>query len=649
MTWEEFYGRAIARVREQREDRVAEVLVGDATCGRAAGSGAVIQAFRDSIARLGINAIVTPVGCMGLCYAEPLAIIRKPGELQVIYHHVTPEIADRLVQNYLIGDDPGLEWALGSVEEGPTGAWQVPELERFSIEQRVLLRNCGRIDPEDIYPYAARGGYRALFEALAGGHRMLATPPDWKLLEKTRGIRSVPPEDIIQLVKLSGLRGRGGAGFPTGAKWELCAQTPSDIKYVICNADEGDPGAFMDRVILESDPHSVIEGMIIAAYAVGAQEGYLYTRAEYPLAIARLETALGQAAEQGLLGEDILGSGFSFKLSIARGAGAFVSGESTALMRALEGERSTPRPRPPHSAVSGLWGKPTVLNNVKTFACVPLVLEHKWDWVWQTGTDGSKGTTVFALAGKLVNTGLAEVPMGTTLRKLIYDIGGGMRDGKAFKAVQVGGPSGGCLPESLLDTPVDFDSLKAAGAPMGSGGLIAMDSDNCVVDTARYFLDFTQKESCGKCSFCRIGTKQMLEILNDICAGRGQPGDLALLQELAEDVAEGALCGLGQNAPNPVLTTLRYFRDEYRAHIEEKRCPALVCPELTAYWIIPDKCDRGCEHCVLVCPAKAISGEKGEPKVIDQNKCTKCGTCLEKCPVEYQAIIKVSPLSALPK
>jgi len=404
----------------------------------------------------------------------------------------------------------------------------------------------------------------------------------------------------------------------------------------------------MDRVVLESDPHQVIEGMIIGGYAIGARQGYIYVRAEYPLAIERVQVASKQAEELGFLGDDILGSGFSFHIEIAEGAGAFVSGEETALMAAVEGKMSTPRPRPPYPAEAGLWDKPTLLNNVKTFANIPLIFERGADWFSSIGTEGSKGTAVFTLAGKIRNPGLTEVPMGTTFRELIYDIGGGSPEDRSFNAVQIGGPSGGCIPGSLLDTPIDYDSLREAGSMMGSGGLIVMDEDNCVVDAARFFLDFTTKESCGKCTMCRLGTLQMHQILEDIVAGRAKPEDLNLLLELAEDVKAGSLCGLGRTAPNPVLTTLRYFQDEYEAHVLEKRCPAKVCPELTAYYILPDKCDRGCEHCVLTCPTEAIKGGKGEIKVIDQEKCSKCGTCLEVCPPEYNAVIKLSPISLLP-
>jgi NADH-quinone oxidoreductase subunit F len=529
------------------------------------------------------------------------------------------------VEGYIAGDDPCLELALGTVEGGDREIISIPELPRFERELRLILRHCGYIDPENINHYIANGGYSGLEKAL-----------------------KMSPEKIIGELKKSGLRGRGGAGFPTHLKWELCRKASSTPKYVICNADEGDPGAFMDRVVLESDPHQVIEGTIIGGYAVGAEQGYIYVRAEYPLAIERTQIALKQAKEVGFLGDNILGSGFDFHIEIAAGAGAFVSGEETALMAAVEGRMSTPRPRPPYPAESGLWGKPTLLNNVKTFAYVPLIIERGGDWFASIGTEGSKGTAMFTLAGKVINSGLAEVPMGTTLRELVYDIGGGIAKDKQFKAVQIGGPSGGCLPGTLLDIPIDYDSLREAGSMMGSGGMIVMNEDNCMVDAARFFLDFSTKESCGKCTMCRLGTLQMLRMLEDITAGRGKIENIDLLLALAEDVKVGSLCGLGKTAPNPVLTTLRYFRDEYEAHILEKRCPARVCPELTVYYILPDKCDRACEHCVLTCPKEAIEGGKGEVKIIDQEKCSKCGTCLEVCPPEYNAVVKLSPVSLLP-
>ena len=603
----------------------AYVLIGTATCGRAAGALDVVDAFDREMARRGLEVPIVKVGCTGLCYADPFVTISKPASLRVAYANVTPETVSRLVEGYVAGDDPCLELALGTVEGGEGETIIIPELPRFERELRLILRHCGYIDPENINHYIANGGYYGLEKAL-------------KML----------PEDIIGELKESGLRGRGGAGFPTHQKWELCHKAEGRPKYVICNADEGDPGAFMDRVVLESDPHQVIEGMVIAGYAIGAGQGYIYVRSEYPLAIQRIQIALRQAKELGFVGDNILGSDFGFQIEIAAGAGAFVSGEETALMAAVEGRMSTPRPRPPYPAECGLWGKPTVIDNVKTLGYVPLIIERGGDWFRSIGTEGSKGTAMFTLAGKIANSGLAEVPMGTTLRQLVYGIGGGIAKDKQFKAVQMGGPSGGCLPESMLDIPIDYDSLRGAGSMMGSGGMIVMDEDNCMVDAARFFLDFSTKESCGLCTMCRLGTIQMLRILEDITAGRGKMEDLDALLTLANDVKVGSLCGLGKTAPNPVLTTLRYFRDEYEAHILEKRCPAKVCPELTVYYILPDKCDRACEHCILTCPTEAIKGDKGEVKIIDQEKCSKCGTCLEVCPAEYNAVVKLSPVGLLP-
>jgi len=602
------------------------ILIGSATCGRAAGALGVIQTFENELKRRNSEAAITQVGCIGLCHTEPLVIITKPGDFHISYGNVTPEIVPRLVEGYVLGDDPCLELALGTFEMGDGEAPFIPELPRFEHEQRLILRHCGYIDPEDINQYIAQGGYSSLAQAL-----------------ETR------PEEIIAEIKKSGLRGRGGAGFSTGVKWELCHNALGTPKYIICNADEGDPGAFMDRAILESNPHSVIEGMIIAGYALKTPNGYIYVRAEYPLAVKRFQLALEQAEKLGLLGDNILGNDFGFRIKIVQGAGAFVCGESSALMYSIEGKRGMPRVRPPHSIEAGLWKKPTLLNNVKTFANIPPIIAHGANWFANIGTEKSKGTAVFALAGKIANTGLAEVPMGTTLRELISEIGGGVPDGRKFKAVQIGGPSGGCIPESLLDTPVDFDSLKEVGAMMGSGGIIVLDENNCMVDAARYFLDFIQKESCGKCTPCRLGTKHMLDILTDITTGKGKIMNIDLLLELAEDIKVSSLCGLGKSAPNPVLTTIRYFRDEYEAHIIEHRCQARVCKDLIAYYILPDKCDRGCEHCVLVCPAEAISGEKGKVKLIDQTKCIKCGTCEEVCPPDYSAVVRLSPPSLVPQ
>jgi NADH-quinone oxidoreductase subunit F len=622
MTFDEITRKAKSEWEALRNG--AYVLIGTATCGRAAGALDVVDAFDRELARRGLEVPIIKAGCTGLCYADPFVTISKPSSLRVAYANVTPETVSRLVEGYVAGDDPCLELALGTVEGGEGQTIIIPELPRFEGELRLILRHCGYTDPENINHYIANGGYYGLEKAL-----------------------KMSPEEIIGELKDSGLRGRGGAGFPAHRKWELCHKAEGRPKYVICNADEGDPGAFMDRVVLESDPHEVIEGMVIAGYAIGAGQGYIYVRSEYPLAIQRIEVALRQAKELGFLGGNILGSAFGFQIEIVTGAGAFVSGEETALMAAVEGRMSTPRPRPPYPAECGLWGKPTVINNVKTFGYVPLIIEQGGEWFRSIGTKGSKGTAMFTLAGKVVNSGLAEVPMGTTLRELVYGIGGGIANDKQFKAVQMGGPSGGCLPESMLDIPIDYDSLREAGSMMGSGGMIVMDEDNCLVDAARFFLDFSTKESCGLCTMCRLGTIQMLRILEDITAGRGKMEDLDVLLALANNVKVGSLCGLGKTAPNPVLTTLRYFRDEYEAHILEKRCPAKVCPELTVYYILPEKCDRACEHCILTCPTEAIKGEKGEAKIIDQEKCSKCGTCLEVCPPEYNAVVKLSPVSLL--
>jgi len=561
---------------------------------------------------------------MGHCYAEPLVIVARSAYPPILYGYVTPEIAGRMVGDFFVRDDPGLEFALGALEANDLIP-PVHELPRFQHEFRLLLHNCGYIDPENISHYIASGGYGGLVRAL-----------------------QMSQEEIIEEIRRSGLRGRGGAGFPTGQKWELCRNAPGSLKYLVCNADEGDPGAFMDRALLESDPQSVIEGMVIAGYAIGTSQGYVYIRAEYPLAVKCVENAIRQAKELGLLGDDILGSGFSLEIEVMQGAGAFVCGESTALMYSIEGRRGMPRVRPPHSIESGLWRKPTVLNNVKTFASIPHIITKGAEWFASIGTQNSSGTAVFALAGKVLNAGLVEVPMGTTLRQIIYDLGGGVPDDKQFKAVQIGGPSGGCLPESLLETRVDFDSLAGTGAMMGSGGMVILDEENCIVDTAKYFLDFTQNESCGKCTMCRLGTKQMLDIIEDITRGEGKSTDLDLLITLAEDIKSGSLCGLGKTAPNPILTTTRYFRDEYEAHIIEKRCPGLVCKDLIAYFIDPQKCDKSCEACIGSCSAEAISTGKRRKKLIDQSKCIKCGVCVYACPPHLSAVLRISPASSVP-
>lgn len=607
---------------EQYESRAAEktrVLVGTATCGIAAGALKVRDDFRREIESRKLDAEVIEVGCMGHCYAEPLAIIDKPGFAPICYGHLDEGLVHRLAEDFLAGDDPCYEYAMAALEPNdvyPTFA----DFPRGVYEQKLILDRCGFINAHNIDSYLALGGYSALAKALEG-----------------------EPSQVVEEIKQANLRGRGGAGFPAGLKWEACIKSGGDQVYVICNADEGDPGAFMDRSILESDPHLVIEGMILCAYAVGSDQGYLYIRAEYPQAVKHVQEAIDQARIKGLLGSKILGSNFSFDLEIFQGSGAFVCGEATALISSMEGKMGMPESRPPRLAEKGYRGKPTVLNNVKTFAYVPLIIKNGADWFKSIGTPDSPGTAVFSLVGKVNNTGLVEVPMGTTLQQLIYDVGDGLPNGREFKAVQIGGPSGGCLPESALDVPIDFDSLQEAGAIMGSGGLVVMDQDDCMVSVARYFLEFTQHESCGKCTFCRLGTKQMFDILTAITKGKGDDQTLALLEELSEDVRDGSLCNLGRTAPNPVLTTLKYFRDEYEAHIKEGRCPALVCHDLILYYIKPQKCSKLCNVCVGSCPTEAIFTREDGLKEIDQEKCVKCDNCLKACPPEYTAVIKLSP------
>ncbi|MFZ5595986.1 MAG: NADH-ubiquinone oxidoreductase-F iron-sulfur binding region domain-containing protein [Bacillota bacterium] len=614
---EEYRAAAVEQWENLKQKQV--VMVGSATCGRAAGAANVIKAFREEIKRLQVDATVIEVGCMGHCYAEPMAVIYKPGFPGICYGYLDEGVAARLVGDFLVEGDPCVEFALAATEANE----MIPTFEDFPrgvVEQKTIMEYCGLINPESIDHYLAVGGYKGLASAL-----------------------SRQPEEVIQEVLSSGLRGRGGAGFPTGRKWSFCRNTPSGTKYVICNADEGDPGAFMDRTILESNPHLLVEGLAIAAYAVGAGKAYCYIRAEYPLAVERVRLALEQAKKYGIIGKSVLGTDFSLDIEIFMGSGAFVCGEETALIASMEGEPGMPRHRPPFPAQSGLFGMPTVINNVKTLSYVPFIMTRGAEWFSSTGTSSSPGNAVFALAGKLVNTGLAEVPMGTTLREIIYDVGSGIANNKKFKAVQIGGPSGGCLPEETLDTPVDFDSLSRAGAMMGSGGMVILDENDCMVEIARFFLDFTQKESCGKCTFCRLGTKHMLSILERITKGEGRPEDLDLLQELAVDIQAGSLCALGKTAPNPVLSTLKYFRHEYEAHINEKRCPSLMCKDLIAYYILPEKCERSCDACVGSCPVEAIYSNEDRIKVINQEKCVKCDSCMVACPPQYKAVIKVSP------
>ncbi len=619
MTFDEIRNQAIAEwAALQRSDK-PRILVGTATCGRAAGALAVLEAINKELSRLGIEAMVTEVGCIGLCYAEPTIDIIKPNRPRICYGSVTPEIVAQLIEDYIVKDNPRPDLALGTIgEDGIDGIPKLFELPVLKPQVRISLRNCGNIDPTDIRQYIANGGYNGLVKALA-----------------------MTPEEIIEEIKRSGLRGRGGAGFSTGQKWEFCRRSPGKEKYLICNADEGDPGAFMNRSQLEGDPHAVLEGMLIGAYAIGTTKGYIYCRAEYPLAIERLEIALQQMKECGLLGDNILNSGFSFDIEIKEGAGAFVCGEETALMASLEGKRGMPRSRPPFPAVSGVWGKPSNINNVGTWADVAAILQKGGEWYSHFGSETSKGTKTFSLAGKVVRTGLIEVPFGITLKDIIYEIGGGIIGNKRFKSVLTGGPSGGCLPASMIDMQVDYENLAKAGSIVGSGGMLVADEDTCMVDMARFFLSFTQNESCGKCVPCRVGTRQMLNILERITRGGGQPGDIERLEKLANLIKSTSLCALGGTAPNPVLTTIRYFRDEFEAHIHEKRCPALVCTELISFYILPDKCE-GCGICLRNCPVEAIVGGKRMVHIIDQEKCIKCGTCLNVCPERFSAVTKVS-------
>jgi len=592
----------------------SHVLICGGTGCTSSGSDLVEERFYEEIKKNGLEKEVKVIrtGCFGLCEVGPVVVVYPEGSF---YAHVKPEDAKTITEEHLLKGRIVRDLLYyESLEEASDQVKSINEVDFYQKQMRVALRNCGVIDPENIEEYIAMDGYAALGKVLT----------------------EMSPADVINNIKQSGLRGRGGGGFPTGVKWSFAAGAKNDQKYMICNADEGDPGAFMDRSVLESDPHAIIEAMAIAGYAIGASQGFVYIRAEYPIAVQRLEIAIAQAKENGLLGKDIFGTGFDFDLEIRLGAGAFVCGEETALLQSIEGYRGMPRPKPPFPANKGLWQKPTIINNVETLANIPQIILKGAEWFSSIGTEKSKGTKVFALGGKINNTGLIEIPMGTTLREVIYEIGGGIPNGKKFKAVQTGGPSGGCITYEHLDQPIDYDNLIALGSMMGSGGMIVMDEDNCMVDIARFFLDFTVDESCGKCTPCREGTKRMLEMLEKITSGRGEEGDIEKLEKLAYTIKDSALCGLGQTAPNPVISTIRYFRDEYEAHINDKKCPAGVCKNLLTYYITDDCI--GCTKCARNCPVDCISGEVKKLHVIDTEKCIKCGACMEACPVN--AIVK---------
>ncbi|MDY2609736.1 MAG: NADH-quinone oxidoreductase subunit NuoF [Eubacteriales bacterium] len=594
----------------------AHVLICGGTGCTSSGSDKIHEAFERELAAADLAGEIKLVrtGCFGLCAVGPVVIVHPDG---TFYSRVKAEDVPEIVSEHLLKGRPVKRLEYKDVDESVREQVNVSlnDTTFYKTQKRVALRNCGVIDPEDINEYIAMDGYAALGKVLT----------------------SMTPDDVIKTILDSGLRGRGGGGFPTGLKWTFAKNSVSEKKYVVCNADEGDPGAFMDRSILEGDPHAVLEAMAIAGYAIGADEGYIYVRAEYPIAVHRLQVAIGQAREMGLLGKDIFGSGFNFDITLRLGAGAFVCGEETALLTSIEGNRGEPRPRPPFPAVKGLFGQPTIINNVETYANVCQIILKGADWFASMGTEKSKGTKVFALGGNITNTGLVEIPMGTTLREVVEQIGGGVPNGKKFKAAQTGGPSGGCIPASLIDTPIDYDNLIAIGSMMGSGGLIVMDEDTCMVDIAKFFLEFTVDESCGKCAPCRIGTRRMLEILEKITHGQATMEDLDKLEDLAKYIKENSACGLGQTAPNPVLSTLRYFRDEYVAHVVDKKCPAGVCKALLSYSIDPEKC-RGCTACARKCPADAISGAVKQPHTIDTQKCIKCGVCMSTC--RFGAVVK---------
>ncbi|MBI5662491.1 MAG: NADH-quinone oxidoreductase subunit NuoF [Ignavibacterium album] len=603
------------------EHELPIIIIGMGTCGLASGAGKVKETIQEELKKLNIEAIVESTGCIGYCAVEPIVDVKLPGEDRVSYCEIIPKIVPKFLHTVLVEKKIFKEKLLGTHGKTNQDARNINEIPFFEFQRKIVLSNCGIINPDSIDTYLAYGGFKAF----------------------DRVVRLMKPEEVIKEISISGLRGRGGGGFPTGKKWELAHKQTADQKYLICNADEGDPGAFMDRSLLESDPFSVIEGMMIAAYAIGASQAYIYCRAEYPLAIEKLQNAINLCERYGILGDNILNTGFSLHIKIKKGAGAFVCGEETALIASIEGKRGMPRPRPPYPVQAGLWGKPTVINNVETFANVPPIIMMGGQEFAKIGTEKSKGTKVFALSGNVKNTGLVEVPMGTTLADVVFKIGGGIPNGKEFKAVQIGGPSGGCIPEHLIDTPVDYESLKEIGAMMGSGGFVVMDEDTCMVDVAKYFLTFIQQESCGKCVPCREGTKRMLEIIERIpqrySSGKDKNEQLLRfkgmihLQRLADVIKDTSLCGLGQSAPNPVLSGLRYFREEYEEHLYDRRCSAGVCKELLTFTIDNEKC-TGCGICLRKCSVEAIVGEKGQAHYILDEKCIKCGMCVENCRFE---------------
>ena len=620
------FAEAQRRKHERQNPSIPKIHIGLSTCGIAAGAMETKTAFEEALAQRGIEAQIHSVGCIGHCYAEPWVIIENPesGFPPIFYSQVTAGKAKMLTKLYLEEGDPRLEHVLGAMEENEMipSVW---EFSRFNQEKRIVMDLCGKIDPDDIFEYIAEDGYSSWASALKN-----------------------LPDEVLKQVMDSGLRGRGGAGFLTGKKWQLAVKQIHLEKIVICNADEGDPGAYMDRTILESNPHQVLEGLALCAYAVGAHKAFFYVRAEYPLAVKTIQQAILQAKESGIIGKDILGSGFDLEIEVFQGSGAFVCGEETALILSMEGSRGMPYHRPPYPVEKGFQSMSTVINNVKTLASVPPIIKNGASWYRRTGTENSPGTAIFSVVGNVTHPGLVEIPMGVTLRSLIFDICGGIPDKKKFKAAQIGGPSGGCLPEEFLDTPIDFDSLTEAGAMMGSGGMVVLDEDTCMVDVAKYFLYFTQNESCGKCTFCRIGTWHLLSILQRLTIGEGQEGDIEKLEKLSQDIKAGSLCGLGKTAPNPVLTSLKYFREEYEAHIKEGRCPAASCRALSAYYIDLDKCARGCDACIGCCPVDAVFTTSNRKKGIDQTLCVKCGECKVHCPPDYNAIFRISPAHLAP-